>query len=306
MVGCAVCSRWTYQRAWADMLGKSLKERILKSVDDLPPMPRILEKAQRILGNPDGSLKALAALIETDPALAVTVLRLANSAYYRRFEKVASVHEAAVVLGMKVLGELVTVACSRQVLGRSLVGYGLEADALWRHSLCVAIGSRIIAQHWEAGLAEEAFSAGLIHDVGKLILDPYVAQRQEAFAQFLKNGQSSFIEAEKEILGFDHAEIAAKVCEKWQFPKSISKPIRYHHDPGHFGSSRLAYIVHGADHMAMWIGMDNSEITVENGLEAFEKMEIGMAEIEPMMEEVSGAVEAIVDRMSGADAGETI
>ncbi|MBW2107689.1 MAG: HDOD domain-containing protein [Deltaproteobacteria bacterium] len=294
------------QRAWTVMLGKSLKERILKSVSDLPPMPRILHKAQRILGSPDGSLKALGELIESDPALAVKVLRLANSAYYRRFEKVASVHEAAVVLGMRVLGELVTVACSHEVLGCSLAGYGLEADALWRHSLCVAVASRIIAQRWEPASAEEAFSAGLIHDAGKLILDPYVAERKEAFATFLKDGQTSFIEAEKEILGFDHAEIAAKVCEKWHFPKSISKPIRYHHNPGHFGSVALAYIVHGADQMAIWIGMDTDEITLENGLSAFEKMGIGVDEIEPMMEQVSGCVEGIVDKMCGTGAGEMI
>lgn len=222
------------------MLGWNLKERILGAVDNLAPMPQIMHKAREILNDADSSLKDLADLIETDQALAVKVLRLSNSAYYSRLEKVASVQEAAVVLGLKTLGEMLTVACTHKALGRSLKGYDLAADALWRHSLSVAIGSRIIANRKTPHLANEAFSAGLIHDAGKLILDEYVLERKEAFDKFLAESDTTFLVAEKKILGFDHAEIAAKVCEKWNFPKTISIPVRYHHNPARFRTNELA------------------------------------------------------------------
>jgi len=277
--------------------GRNLRERILGAVDNLPPMPQIVHKARQIVDDPNSSLKALADLIETDQALAVKVLRLSNSAYYSRLEKVASVQEAAVVLGLKTLEELLTVACTHKVLGRSLKGYDLAADALWRHSLSVAIGSRIIANKKSPSLANEAFSAGLIHDAGKLILDEYVLERKEAFTRFLADKEESFLNAEKKILGFDHAEIAAKVCEKWNFPKTISVPVRYHHNPSRFRSNELAYIVHASDQMATWCGMKTEEITIELGDTSFEVLGISVEGIGIIMEEVVASVKAIAEQM---------
>lgn len=280
------------------ILTRSLKEKILRAVDNLPPMPRIMRKARQIIDDPNSSLKDLADVIEADQALAVKVLRLANSAYYSRPQKVSSVAEASVVLGMKALGELVSVAFTHKVLGGSLRGYDLPADALWRHSLSVAVGSRIVANMTDAGLANEAFSTGLIHDVGKIILDPYIMERNEVFSQFLAEGQHRFLDAEKQILGFDHAEIAAKVCEKWQFPKTITKAIRYHHDPGRFRGSQLAYIVHASDQIAIWSGMDTEGITLEVGENIFAKLGVDLAEVESIMDEVVNSVSEIAEKIS--------
>ena len=282
------------------MRGRNLRERILKAVDNLPSMPQIMHKARRILDDPNSSLKDLADLIETDQALAFKVLRLSNSAYYSRLEKVSSVQEAAVVLGLRTLGELLTVACIHKVLDRSMKGYGLPADALWRHSLSVGIGSRIIAKQKRPSLTNEAFSAGLIHDVGKLILDEYIFERKDAFLSFLSENDETFLDAEKKILGFDHAEIAARVCEKWKFPKNISTPVRYHHKPSSFRSNDLAYIVHASDQMAIWCGINTDEITIDIENEAFEVLGISVEEIEPIMDEVVESVKEIAEKMSGA------
>ena len=93
-------------------------------------------------------------------------------------------------------------------------------------------------------MANEAFSAGLIHDAGKLILDPYILERKEEFLRFLADGEQTFLSAEKEILGFDHAEIAAKVCENWNFPKSTSVAIKYHHYPSRLRGKNLVRFAH--------------------------------------------------------------
>ena len=129
---------------------------------------------------------------------------------------------------------------------------------------CVAAASRIIALKDHPALAEDAFSAGLIHDAGKLILSSYVNERKNIFLMLRKSGGVSALSVEAKILGFDHAEIASGVCEKWQIPKHISNAIRYHHYPEKSNGNGLAYILHVADAVAMLSGIgggvDESEM----------------------------------------------
>jgi len=235
--------------------GEVLKKQILQTVEDLPPMPQVAQKARQVVSNPDSSFKELAKVIETDQAIAAKVLRMANSAYYGSVGDVSSVRQASVVLGTKTLIELLNLACASGPLSKTLKGYDLEAEDLWKHSLAVASGSRIIAKKRSAELAEDAFSAGLIHDVGKLILDSYIFERREAFERVIQKGTESFLEIEKQVLGFDHAEIASEVCEKWQIPSHLSFAIRHHHDPLQSDENELAYIIHVADITAMMTGI---------------------------------------------------
>ncbi len=273
--------------------GRCLKQNILLAVNNLPPMPQVMHKARDIIQNPISGLKDIGDLIESDQALAMKTLRLANSAYYSRMGKVSSVQEAAVVLGLRVLGELITVAFMSKALCSSLKGYDLPAESLWRHSLAVAVGSRIIANKKYPALANEAFSAGLIHDVGKLILDRYILQRKEEFLEFLAGGEQVFLVAEKEILGFDHAEIASEVCKRWNFPKSISVAVKYHHHPSLLRGNKLAYIVHVADEIAILSGMDIEGITFEIDDKSIQKIGIQNNEIELIVDEVMKSVNQI-------------
>jgi putative nucleotidyltransferase with HDIG domain len=235
--------------------GKELKEKILKSIDDLPPMPQVAQKARQVISNPDSSFKDLAKVIETDQAIAAKVLRMSNSAYYGSAGDVSSVQQASVVLGTKTLMELLNLACASGPLDKTMKGYGLESGDLWRHSLAVAAGSRIIAKNKKPDLADDAFSAGLIHDVGKLILDSYIFDRNEAFERVVREGEMTFLSAEKAVLGFDHGEIASEICDKWRIPQQLSNAIRYHHNPLESGENELAYILHVADVTAMMTGI---------------------------------------------------
>ncbi|MBN1669910.1 MAG: zinc-ribbon domain-containing protein [Kiritimatiellae bacterium] len=235
--------------------GNFLKDRIVRSVRDLPPMPQIVDEARRIMADPNSSFGDLAKLFETDQAIAARVLKLANSAYYGISGQVASIQHAAVVLGQKALGELLTLASASALLSRKLTGYRLAAGDLWHHSLAVASGARAVARMRRPELAEDAFAAGLIHDAGKLILDGYVKQEEAAFGEFLKDSQRMWLDAEREILGFDHSEIAADVCERWKIPAHLATAIRFHHFPSQAEDSDLAYVVHLADATAMMIGI---------------------------------------------------
>ncbi len=233
----------------------ALKARILDSVKDLPPMPQVVQKAREVISNPNSSFSDLAKVIETDQAILTRVLKVANSSYYGLSGKVSSVQHAAVVLGSKTLMDMLNLACSSEILGGSLRGYDLDAGDLWTHSLAIAAGSQLIARRVSPSLDPDAFTAGVIHDVGKIILDPYILERKEAFRAFVDDGKDNFLNAENHILGFDHANLAMEVCRKWGMPAQIIKAIQYHHDPSPSENDLLCFIVHTADALAMMSGI---------------------------------------------------
>jgi HD-like signal output (HDOD) protein len=235
--------------------GEKLIKKILQTAKDLPAMPQTTLKAHEIIKDPNASFEDLARVMEMDQAIATRVLRMANSPYYGMSGKVSSIKHASTILGLKVLEELVVMAWSTKALGNRMEGYELETGDLWKHSLAVAFGSKIIASLKNPGLANDAFSAGLIHDVGKLVLDPYVLERKDLFNAFLADGKESFLSAEKGILGFDHGEIAAELCTNWHVPQDLATAIRHHHCPADSNGSQLAYIVHMADIIALMSGM---------------------------------------------------
>ena len=237
----------------------SLKSKILRSLVELPPMPNIILKAREIMEDPGSSLKDLAGVIEHDQAIVARVLALANSAYYGLSGLVSSIQHASILLGQKTLGELITIAASSRLLSKRLKGYKLNPGDLWKHSLAVAFGSRIIAEKKNPELIEDAFIAGLLHDAGKIILDPYIVERKKLFKKTAKNGQGKFIEAEKEILGFDHAEVMSRAARFWRYPETQSTAIRYHHYPLRSGNSELAFIVHLADFAAKEAGFKSED-----------------------------------------------
>ncbi len=237
--------------------GKALKMRLFKGLDGLMPLPEVVLKAQMLLTNPNSSFEELANIIETDQEITLKVLNVVNSAYYSLKKEVASVRQACVMLGLKVIAEIIMAAGTSNVFNKALHAYSLDPTGLWRHSLATALGSRKIAKAVQPKLANEAFLSGLFHDVGKLILDEQIFSRNAAFKGFLENTHAHF-EAEKKILGFDHSDIASELCKKWKFPKVVTKAIRLHHNLNPDQVDDLAIILHAADNLTKLDGNGNS------------------------------------------------
>ena len=279
--------------------GEALKKKILRAVGQLPPMPQTVLKAREIMANPNSDFKELGELLETDQAIAAKVLKLANSSYYGLSGKVSSIQHASVVLGHKSLGELVTMGGTASILGNTLEGYGLEAGQLWKHSLGVAFGARIIANKKNPSLSNDAFAAGLLHDAGKIILDPYVLERRDDFQQFIEANDESFLTAEKQILEFDHSEIAYEVCKNWNIPKSLTTAIRYHHYPSRSQGDELTYIVHMADGISLMtglgLGIDGMMYQFEDN--AMEFLGLQEQDLNSIMGDILTSVKKISDQM---------
>ena len=241
------------------------KDKILKSVKELPPMPQVVIKTQELIEDSNADAKKIAETIETDQGIATKVLKVANSSYYGMSGKISSISHASVVLGHKVLGEVVTLAGAEGILNGKLPGYGYDSKDLWKHSLAAAFGAKIISNSKNPDLTKEAHMAGLIHDVGKIILDPYIVEKKEKIESFMENEEKTFFEAESHYFGFTHADIASEICNKWNFPEAINFAIKYHHQPGNSDGNELSYILHMADYIACLsgIGYDDDDILYE-------------------------------------------
>ncbi len=279
--------------------GDRLKNRILTTVRDLPPMPQTILKAQEILKDPLSSFDKLAKVLQTDQAIAARILRMANSPFYGMMGKISSLQHASTVLGVKNITEIIIVAGTSDLLSGKLEGYGMASGDLWLHSLGVAFASRIISTRKKPALANDAFVAGLIHDAGKLALDPYIFERLESFNAVIEGGIENFTSAEKRILGFDHAELVGELCKSWNVPKPLRTAVRYHHKPAESGGSLLAFVVHMADAIAMMSGMGAGLDGLQYDLDPEAMIRLGIQEddVAEIMQEVVESVQKITEEM---------
>ncbi len=279
--------------------GEKLKKRILATVRDLPPMPQTILKAQEILRDPLSSFDALAKVLETDQAIAARILRMANSPFYGMMGKISSLQHASTVLGVKTLQELIIMAGTSDILAGKLEGYGMDSGELWLHSLGVAFGSKLIAARKEPGLANDAFAAGLIHDAGKLALDPYISEKIETFNAVTEDGSENFTGAERRILGFDHAELVYELCMAWNVPEPLRSAVRFHHKPAESGGSLLAFVVHMADAIALMSGVGTGLDGLQYDLdqEAMTRLGIQEDDISEIMQQVVESVQEIIKDM---------
>ena len=236
--------------------GRELIRKIISKTSSLPAMPQVMLKVRQMIKLPGTSPAQLAKIIEIDPAMVAGILKVANSAYYGFRGKVTTIQHASALFGTRRMAELITAMSAGGVLGKALDGYGLKAGDMWRHSIAVACTAGEIAAAVDSDVFDSAYMAGLLHDVGKIILNPYVQERKVLFDHYYAiHPEKPDQDAEQDILGFDHAVIAAILCETWNLPRSISFGIRHHHQPSSAGDHQLSHIVHLADHVTTQAGL---------------------------------------------------
>ncbi len=229
-------------------------QELVGSTHELAALPQTTARLLELLEDPTVEAVRLLEIIERDPALTANLLKLCNSAYYGRRREVGSVLEALVVLGNRTVLTLAFATSMGKVLRSDLSGYGLGRDELWRHSLAVAFGAAtIVGDEGRGDLRDRAFTAGLVHDVGKLLLDRLLARRLEWEAA--PSGPLEQLEVERQAAGFDHAEAGAALADAWRFPAVLVDAIRWHHEPERAPArSDLVGAVHAADALATALG----------------------------------------------------
>jgi putative nucleotidyltransferase with HDIG domain len=234
----------------------TFREQIIRHIDAFDQMPPLCQQLLGYLEDPDVDFKTIRDTIQYDPGLTANVLRLANSVYFGAVQEVNSLHAALVRLGTGKIFELVL---SLNVSGRlvpALPGYGLEAQELLRHSIWTAVAARELAMLLEVKDVDTVFTAGLLHDLGLILLDPFIAENQDSFATIMDEQSMAFDKAEKEVLGMDHAEAGAMILNNWHLGSNISSAVRWHHAPDQADQYQsLVYLVHLGDMLALSEGV---------------------------------------------------
>ncbi len=233
-------------------------ETLLQQTDHLPPLPQVAMKALQLIDNPRCRITDLSRVLSLDQALAGRILRWANSAFYGLRYQVATLDRAIVYLGLMTVRELIVAASVSDLLNRQVAGYSLKRGDLWRHSVAVASGTRWVARQRNYSALDRAFIAGLLHDIGKLVLDKFLRSDmrwQERWNTMREQGLS-FTEMECELTGHDHAEIGGYIASKWNLPESLCEAIALHHRPSTAASEPdLVGFVHIADAGALMAGI---------------------------------------------------
>jgi putative nucleotidyltransferase with HDIG domain len=263
-------------------------DQLIKEADKLPPIPQAAQKALAMIRTPQSNAASLAQVIEMDQALTVQVLRWANSAYYGMENRIASVQHAIVLLGLDTIQELIMTYCFSERLYGPLPGYELQRGELWQHALGTAIGAKLISKKLHLKVDEDAYFAGLLCDVGKLVFEKLLREHgmnRSGWEQY------SFLELERANFGVDHAMLGAEMARRWQFPDILVTAIAHHHDLQSAGKyPSLVAAVHVADASMMilgvGIGADGLQYPLEN--EALKRLGMTSEDFFDLIEQVAG------------------
>ena len=229
---------------------------VAAAVADLPAMPASITEVIAACDDHDMTVGQLSQVILRDQSLTANILKLANSSFYGHSRRVTTVTEAVVMLGFSAIKSLAISSHTARLLSGGLPGYGLQQGELWRHSISVAFTARRLAVEVKLAPVEEAFVAGLLHDIGKTILSSYMEHAFDEVTRIAQDRRIPFHDVEAELLGFDHAELGAQIAVAWSFPPELEEAIRFHHSPG--GATikpALAHCVHLADAACMMLGV---------------------------------------------------
>lgn len=232
----------------------SLPAAVITEVDRLPPLPAIVIGVLRLLDDPRTSGQQVAESLGRDPVLTSRVLRLANSAWYTWTRRISTIQEAVVLVGFAAVRGQVLAAAAFEVMRRGAPGYALDQELLWQHSVAVGAGARFLARRYGRVDGEVAFVAGLLHDIGKVVLGKFLGPRYDEVMRQMGAG-TDFAAAERNVLGCDHAQVGAEAARRWRLPDALIEAIEYHHRPLEIGESRLADVVHVADALALTLGL---------------------------------------------------
>ena len=220
-----------------------LGKHVVDIAANVPPFPKAARRVLAMLRDPGVELVRVAEVVALDQALTGRVLRLANSAYFGLPRRISSITEAIVLLGFVNVRNVLISASVGHILFEGAPSYGLKPGMLWEHSVGAAHAAQILTRRDDVRKYDVAFSAALLHDVAKIVIDKSLGEeaRGELRAAIAAAGE---LEAEGEMLGATHAEIGGRICTRWNLPAEIVDAVGYHHGPSACeGAARLAGIV---------------------------------------------------------------
>jgi putative nucleotidyltransferase with HDIG domain len=270
--------------------------KIVKRIASLKPIPHVVNKIMEINQDPDSSMAQLAEVISFDAMATANLLKAANSAYYGCSKKFDSIRQAIVYLGMEEVVDLVLLTSSAENLKQPQKGYGLTAGDLWRYSVASALLARKLAAAKAMADVHLIFTAALLKDIGKVVLQQYVAEGLERIQTLVAEGNCSFREAEKRVIGIDHAELGGMVARVWQFSPKMVEIIVNHHQPAQACQAREeTAIVYAGDLLCMMMGINSGldGLAYRFDQQAMDSIGMSPADLQTVIADFSGELQKV-------------
>lgn len=285
------------------------KKEILARAKEIPPLSPATFKLMEIMGREDYDMQEIVKIVEADPVLTLKVLKVVNSASFGLRSQIQSVSRAVSFLGEKMIVGVAVGAGAPHMFDRELKGYEGGQKELWAHGLKTAIAAMLLAPRSKKPVPpDQAFTAGVLHDIGKSVLSEFLEGTAENFIEQLNNGEvESYLEAESAVLGVDHCMVGRELAKQWELPPSLSAAITHHHHPLKAKEEfrPLVFVVHLGDVMAMitgsGTGSDSMLYTMDDKLSEY--LHLTGNEMEEILLEVLFEFDKYSESLFGAGGG---
>ncbi len=226
-------------------------QSVIREISHIATLPEVTLKIIQLVEDPDSTAQDLNKVISHDPALGARILKVVNSAFYGLPGQIGSINRAIVLLGLNAVKNIAIAASLAKLFRGGKVSPNFDARELWTHSIASATATRLLANKAGLGLPDEAFLAGLIHDIGIMV---EMQARRTEFVDVVETAHQTgrpLREVELEKLGATHEQFGQELCKAWKFPASFQAVVGYHHRPTELpdGNRTLASLVYVADHL---------------------------------------------------------
>jgi HD-like signal output (HDOD) protein len=220
----------------------------IEKVNNLPTLPTIALEVNKLLKDYESPMEDLVALLEKDQSMVMKILRLVNSSFFGFKSKVNSVGHAVTLMGYNSIQNAVITVSAIEALSLKNKIENFEISAFWRHSVRVAVMSKFIAMHTKLSPAEDAFTSGLLHDVGKIIWANFFPDELVRILQAIEKNSATFYDAEKALDLPTHSMLGSVLAKRWMLPSAMVDSIKYHHSAKNGNANgRLAAVVRMSD-----------------------------------------------------------
>ncbi len=266
------------------VLEEAAAKKRIQLLKNLPTLPGMIDKISRAVESKRFSAADIGKLVSRDQVLTAKVLKLANSAFFGFSRKVGSLTQALVLLGFDVVKGLILTSSVFDLMKN-------KGEDLWRHSMGVANAATIIAVEVGMPDAEEASLAGLLHDLGKVVIRVHMPDDSASINELVEVEGMALRDAEREVLGFNHTQVGQWLAESWKLPEELSEPIRWHHNPeGSRKAPQMTSTVHLADCLVRGFGYGDGGDPWVPPLDRFALRQLGLKsqKLEKIVAELCG------------------
>ena len=287
-----------------DVQQEQIVKEAIGQINHIATLPEITLKIIELVEDPSSTAQDLHKLISIDPALCSRVLKVVNSSFYGLPGQIAAINRAIVMLGLNAVKNIAIAASLAKLFRGGQITPYFAARDLWDHSIGCATATKLLAEKLGFGLTDEAFLAGLIHDIGMMVEMQYdrnklidVLDKVKPDSEGLPTG--NMLEAEEEIFGVSHEVFGSALCERWKFPKTLTSVTRFHHTPEEAPEEHrtMVYLVHVGDRIAADHGcgfrLDLPDTKISPA--AFDKLGLTPQKLDEIREEFPAMLENMSD-----------